>query len=278
MSALAPEDFSYLSGLIKDKSGIVINEDKIYLLESRLLPLLRKYNLSNLSELAKYTKEKNDERITKGIIDLMTTNETYFFRDGKPFEQFRNVIIPYLINKFPDKKKLRILSLACSSGQEPYSLAMCLLEEKAKTAGKQFEIAGLDLSDIILDKAKSGTYSQFEVQRGLPITLLVKYFTQDGEKWKVKDDVKSMVKFHQHNAMEDMTKFGEFDFVLCRNVLIYFDQDTKAKILDNIAKILAKNSIVMVGSTESIYGVSEKFIPFQINGETQRAIYSLKSI
>lgn len=270
---ISVNDFNFLSSLIKEKSGIVLKEDKIYLLEARLLPLIKKMGLNGFDGLISKIKQTQDQKIIKSITDAMTTNETYFFRDNKPFEHLKNFVLPQVL---ADSKngKIRILSLGCSTGQEAYSICMMLEEEKKNMKGKKFEVVGLDFSDPALDKARSGVYTQFEVQRGLPISLLVKYFNKDGESWKAKDDLRAMTSFHQHNAMEDFSKFGIFDIVLCRNIMIYFDIDTKTKVLDNIAKILHDKSVLIVGSSETIYGLSDKYKPMMHGTEVLRSIYN----
>lgn len=252
------EDFDFLSSIIKKRSGLVLTKEKAYLLESRLMPIARKMNLKDLEELTKVVREKSDEKTLEAITEAMTTNETFFFRDQKPFDQFRQVIIPHILKVRAAKRSLRIWSAACSSGQEAYSLAMILSDEAAKFAGWKIEIIGTDLSQEIVDKAKQGVYSQFEVQRGLPVTMLVKYFRQDGEKWLISDKIKSMAQFKTLNLLTDWGPIGTFDVIFCRNVLIYFDQPTKAKILERMAQIMPPDGSLFLGGAESVLGITDK--------------------
>ena len=193
----------------------------------------------------------------------MTTNESFFFRDTQPFEQFRAHTLPQLLEARRDGRRIRIWSAACSTGQEPYSIAMILKEEAAKVAGWRIEIVATDLSREVLEKAKVGIYSQFEVQRGLPIQYLMKYFKQVDEMWQIDPAIRAMVTFRQHNLLHGTGALGRFDVVFCRNVLIYFDQATKRRILDDIARVLPPDGYLYLGGAETVLGVSEKFRPVQ---------------
>ncbi len=225
------DDFDMLCRLLKERSGLVLTRDKAYLLESRLLPVARKRNMKSLDELIVALRGRADGELLRDVVEAMTTNESFFFRDIKPFDQFRTFVLPQLLVKRASKKAIRVWSAACSSGQEPYSLAMIMTEEKAKLAGWNIEIVATDLSTEILEKAQAGLYTQFEVQRGLPIQLLVKYFKQQGDRWQIDAGIRSMVRFRCLNLLDDFTQFGQFDVIFCRNVLIYFDQPTKTAVL-----------------------------------------------
>ncbi len=254
------EDFDLLCRLLKDRSGLVLTRDKAYLLESRLLPVARKRNMKSLDELIATLRGRADGDLVRDVIEAMTTNESFFFRDVKPFDQFRNYVLPQILKTRATKKSIRIWSAACSSGQEPYSLAMILAEEKAKLQGWQIEIVATDLSNEILEKAQAGAYSQFEVQRGLPIQLLVKYFKQQGERWQIDPAIRGMVKFRCLNLLDDFQPMGHFDVIFCRNVLIYFDQPTKAMVLDRLARVLAPDGFLYLGGAETVLGISDKFL------------------
>ncbi len=264
-------DFELISQLLKKRSGLVLSEDKAYLLESRLNPVARKWGLSGFDELAQHVRKTNDEKLLVDITEAMTTNESFFFRDQKPFDQFRDVVLPYLLEHRAAKKSIRIWCAAASSGQEPYTLAMLLKEAEAKLAGWRVEIVGTDISQEILDKAKEGVYSQFEVQRGLPINLLVKYFTQVEDRWKLNDEIRNMVSFKNFNLLNSMSGMGQFDVIFCRNVLIYFDQPTKSQVLDQMAGLLANDGFLYLGGAETVLGISDRFL--LIPG--QRGIYGL---
>lgn len=267
---MKPEDFDLFAVLVKQRSGLVLSRDKAYLLESRLMPVARKWNLKTLDELAGHVRDKRDENMLRDITEAMTTNESFFFRDQKPFDQFRNLLLPQLLKTRAAKKQIRIWSAAASSGQEAYSLAMILTEEAAKLQGWKIDIVGTDLSSEIIDRAKSGIYSQFEVQRGLPVTLLVKYFQQvAADKWQVKDNIRSMVQYKTLNLLTDFGPVGVFDIVYCRNVLIYFDQPTKSKVLDAIANVMAPDAALFLGGAETVLGITNRFKPM----DNERGLY-----
>ena len=217
-------------------------------------------------------KIKNgDTKLATNVVEAMTTNETFFFRDKVPFDHLRDTILPGLIQARAARKSLRIWSAASSTGQEPYSIAMCLKEKGASLAGWRIEIVATDLSQEVLEKSKAGVYSQFEVQRGLPIQLLVKYFTQSGDIWQLNADVRSMMQFRQLNLLQDFSHLGAFDVIFCRNVLIYFDQDTKAVIFDRLAKSLEADGTLLLGAAESVVGITDAFRPVA----DRRGLYQL---
>src|SRR5258708_1260119 len=229
-------DYEYLRKLLKDHSGLDLSSDKQYLIESRLLPLSRKVGLSGISELVQKMKGGSASLISQ-VVEAMTTNETFFFRDKVPFEHFRGSIMPEILQARAGRKSLRIWCAAGSTGQEPYSLAMCLKEMGAALAGWRIEILATDLSQEVLEKSKSGIYSQFEVQRGLPIQMLVKYFKQIGELWQINPDIRAMVSHRQLNLLHDFSGLGDFDLIFCRYCLLYFDYVTQIYILTRLAQI-----------------------------------------
>lgn len=267
------EDFDLFSKMLYQKSGLVLTKEKAYLLESRLMPVARRWNLPDLSDLANILRQRQDQNLIADIVDAMTTNESSFFRDQKPFDQFRQIVLPRFLESRNSAKKLRIWSAACSNGQEPYSLAMILDEERAKLAGWKIEIIATDLCRDVLEKAKQGIYTQFEVQRGLPITMLVKYFDQVGDKWQINKDMREKVKFQQFNLLEDMRSLGQFDIIFCRNVLIYFDQQTKAKVLESMARQLTGDGVLYLGGAETVLGITQTFKPM----DGQRGLYIMNT-
>ena len=228
-------DFEFIAGLLKKRSGLALTKEKAYLMESRLNPVARKWNFAGFDELVQAIRAGTNEELLIDVTEAMTTNESFFFRDQKPFDQFRDLVLPYMLEHRAGVKSFRIWSAACSSGQEPYTLAMLLKENAAKLAGWRIEIIATDLSKEILAKAESGPYSQFEVQRGLPIALLVKYFKQAGERWQISEEIRNMVKFKSFNLLGSPAALGRFDVVFCRNVLIYFDPPTKGQVLAGMA-------------------------------------------
>ena len=258
---MSPQDYEFLRKLLKERSGLDLSVDKQYLVESRLVPLARKVGLTGISELVARLKNGDASLITD-VVESMTTNETFFFRDKIPFDHLRDTILPALTQSRASRRTLRIWSAACSTGQEPYSIAMCLKERAAMLAGWRIEIIGTDLSQEVLEKSKAGIYSQFEVQRGLPIQLLVKYFAQIGEMWQLNGDIRGMVQYRQLNLLQDFTSLGKFDVVFCRNVLIYFDQETKAAIFERIARVIEPDGMLMLGAAESVVGITNAFRPY----------------
>ncbi|HRW59591.1 MAG TPA: protein-glutamate O-methyltransferase CheR [Defluviicoccus sp.] len=251
-------DFQFLSALIKERSGIALSSDKTYLLENRLGPLAAQRRLNDIAGLVAQMRSARDEQLIRDVVEAMTTNESLFFRDGKPFELLRTVILPRIVAARPKERPLRIWSAACSSGQEAYSIAITLLEEEALLAGRPVEIVATDIATSMLIKAKAGVYSQFEVQRGLPIRLLLKYFAQKGTNWEIAPRLRSMVSFRQHNMLGECAGLGRFDIVFCRNVLIYFDEPTKKGVIERIAQVLAPDGVLLLGAVETIIGLSTR--------------------
>ncbi len=258
---MTPPDYEYLRKLLKDHSGLDLSADKQYLIESRLLPLSRKCDLTGISELVQKMKG-GATTIVSQVVEAMTTNETFFFRDKVPFDHFRDAIMPEVLKARAARKSIRIWCAAGSTGQEPYSLAMCLKEMSAAHAGWRVEIIATDLSQEVLEKSESGIYSQFEVQRGLPIQLLVKYFKQNGELWQINADIRAMVQHRQLNLLRDFSQLGVFDVIFCRNVLIYFDQDTKINIFGRLAKTMEADGFLVLGAAETVVGLTDVFKPF----------------
>ncbi|WOH51156.1 protein-glutamate O-methyltransferase CheR [Bradyrhizobium sp. sBnM-33] len=258
---MTPPDYEYLRKLLKDHSGLDLSADKQYLIESRLLPLSRKCGVSGIGELVQKMKGGSSSIIAQ-VVEAMTTNETFFFRDKVPFEHFRDTIMPELLKARAGRRSIRIWCAAGSTGQEPYSLAMSLKETGAELAGWRIEIIATDLSQEVLEKSKSGVYSQFEVQRGLPIQLLVKYFKQNGELWQISPELRGMVQHRQLNLLHDFSQLGTFDVIFCRNVLIYFDQDTKINIFGRLAKAMEGDGFLVLGAAETVVGLTDVFRPF----------------
>ncbi len=255
------DDYVYLAALLKKRSGLALSEDKSYLIESRLMPVARALKLDDIGQLCAHVKAKGDEALLTEITEAMTTNESSFFRDIKPYEQLRNVVLPMLMVPLAAKKHMRIWSAACASGQEPYTIAMCLREDSYKMQGWSFDIVATDLARKVVDKAITGIYSQFEAQRGLPIQLLVKYFMSlPDTSWQLKDVIRDMVQFKLQNLLEDYSALGKFDTIFCRNVLIYFDDSTKAQVTGRMSQSLAPHGILILGSTETLIDPEGKFV------------------
>jgi len=257
---MTPLDYEYLRRLLKERSGLDLSADKQYLVESRLLPLARRTGLGGITEVVMKMKG-GAEQLTAQVVEAMTTNETFFFRDKIPFDHLRDSILPGLAQSRAGRRSIRVWSAASSTGQEPYSIAMCLREFGPALSGWRNEIVATDLSQEVLEKSKAGLYSQFEVQRGLPIQFLVKYFSQLGEFWQLSADIRGMVAHRQLNLLQDFSHLGKFDVIFCRNVLIYFDQETKAAIFERMARVLEPDGYLMLGAAESVVGITDAFRP-----------------
>ena len=258
---MEPAVFTVLQEYVKKSSGLVLTEDKAYLLESRLTPLVRQYQLPDIAALSNEIKKAANRPLLKAVTDAMTTNETSFLRDGKPFDNFKKIMLPDLLQRNAATKRIRIWSSACSSGQEPYTLAMLLKEEGTKLAGWTIEILATDLSNDILEKAKKGEYSQFEVQRGLPVTMLMKYFVQKEDRWQIKPEIQQMITFRSANLLEPYVTMGKFDVIFCRNVLIYFDAPTKKDVLERMRGTGDANTYLVLGGAETVIGLTDKWKP-----------------
>jgi chemotaxis protein methyltransferase CheR len=258
---VTPLDYEYLRKLLKERSGLDLSPDKQYLVESRLMPLARRSSLPGIPELVLKMKG-GAEPLTAEVVEAMTTNETFFFRDKIPFDHLKATVLPALVQARAARRSLRIWCAASSTGQEPYSIAMCLKEAGAMLAGWRTEIVATDLSLAVLEKSRAGIFSQFEVQRGLPIQMLVKYFTQNGELWQLNAEIRGMVQHRQLNLLQDFSHLGTFDVIFCRNVLIYFDQDTKIGVFNRLAKSLEADGVLALGAAESVVGMTNAFKPY----------------
>lgn len=258
---MTPSEYEYLQKLLKERSGLVLSADKQYLVESRLIPLARRSGLGGISDLVAKMKS-GAEPLVVAVVEAMTTNETFFFRDKVPFDHFRETIVPAMLRARKHRRVIRIWCAASSTGQEPYSLAMILKDIAASLNGWRVEIVATDLSQEVLEKSKSGIFSQFEVQRGLPIQMLVRHFTQINETWQLSPEIRAMVQFRQLNLLHDFSHLGSFDVIFCRNVLIYFDQDTKVNVFNRLARVIEPDGFLVLGAAETVVGLSAGFTPF----------------
>lgn len=252
-------DFDYLCEAVKERSGIILTPEKAYLVDNRLAPIARRTDHDDVPALLATLRSKKEENLLREVTDALTTNESFFFRDQKPFDAFRDLMLPSILETNANKRSLKIWCAACSSGQEPYSLAMILRDHAAKLDGWKVEIVGTDISHTILDRAKEGAYTQFEVQRGLPAKYLVQYFKKDNDLWLISDELKQMVSYRFFNLLDDPVTLGTFDIVFCRNVLIYFNPETKTKVLDGIARQMSPNGFLSLGAAETIFGLTKSF-------------------
>ncbi len=258
---MMPADYEYLRKLLKTRSGLTLSADKHYLVESRLLPVARRAGVPNLNALVARLKTPDAEPLVVEVVEAMTTNESLFFRDKSPFEQLRDTVMPALIKARTASRRIRIWCAAAATGQEPYTIAIVLREMSKELRNWRIQILATDLSTEVLEKAKSGIYSQFEVQRGLPVTTLIKYFSQVGEMWQIAPELRGMVQFKAANLLHDFSSFGTFDVVFCRNVLIYFDQDTKIDVLKRLGQVIEPDGFLALGAAETVVGLTDSFKP-----------------
>ncbi len=247
LQAISAESYNFLQQWIHRESGIVIDKDKSYLLHSRLAPILERENLASLETLCGRLRG-GAPQVARQVVEAMTTNETLFFRDAAPFDALRHHIVPQLLAKRKGQK-LAFWSAAASSGQEAYSLAMLLLDLGLKS--HEVDIFGSDLSDEVLRKAELGLYGRFEVSRGLPPEYLARYFDCRGAEWQVKECVRRMVRFQHLDLRSNIRVHGPFDVILCRNVLIYFDAETKVRILTELRRTLLPGGFLLLGAAET---------------------------
>jgi chemotaxis protein methyltransferase CheR len=256
---VTPLDYDFLRSALKQRSGLVLSADKQYLVESRLLPVARKAGLANLGALVDALRAGGNDILMNAVVEAMATNESFFFRDKIPFDHFRTIVMPALLAARRASRTIRIWCAAASTGQEPYSLAMTLKAMEREISGWRIEILATDLSNDVLEKARAGLYSQFEVQRGLPIQLLIKHFMQVGELWQIAPEIRAMVKFRRLNLLSNLSGLGVFDLIFCRNVLIYFDQETKIGVLENLSRIVASDGYLVLGAAETVVGLTDSF-------------------
>jgi chemotaxis protein methyltransferase CheR len=255
---LTADNYSFLQQYVYKESGIVLDDGKHYLLESRLLPLVRQQSLTSLNDLCSLLRATGQVDIRRRVVEAMTTNETLFFRDLAQYEALRTTVIPALVQQRSLTRTLSFWSAASSSGQEAYSLAMMLRE--MGLGGWTLNIVGTDLADNILERARAGRYMQIEVNRGLPASMLVKYFTRVGLDWQLKDEIRRMVRFERFDLRQSPRLMGPFDIVFCRNVLIYFDLETRRLILRQIRGTLVRGGYLLLGGAETTFNVDDQFV------------------
>jgi chemotaxis protein methyltransferase CheR len=251
------ENYRFLQQHVYTNSGIVLEGDKHYLFESRLTPIVREMNLGSINDLCALLRATRSDEIGRKVVEAMTTNETYFFRDPAHYESIRKILLPRIREEHGDTKRLRVWSAAASSGQEAYSLAMLLLEEGLGDWNVQ--ILGTDYSSAMVERARLGKYQQIEVNRGLPAAYLVKYFRRNGMEWQLSDAVRRMARFETMDLRASLRAIGPFDLVFCRNVLIYFDRETKIKILKEIHGTLYRRGWLLLGGAETAFGIEHWF-------------------
>jgi chemotaxis protein methyltransferase CheR len=262
---VTPSEFQEFSKYILDISGIALDVGKEYLLETRLGPILTRLGCGSYMELLRKAKSDLKKTLENEIIDAISTNETYFFRDKSPFQLLQHKIFPDLIDKRSSKNTalkptIRLWSAANSTGQEIYSIAMTLLEMGITAKGYNIKLYGTDISDAAIAQASYGLYNKFEVARGLDPGRLNKYFDPHEDRYKIKDELRAMVQFKKMNLMKPFVGMGKFDIILCRNVMIYFTTEDRRKIYHNISRVLEPDGYLLIGSTESLVNDTDLYV------------------
>ena len=266
-------DYRYLQDYVYRQSGIVLAEDKQYLMDARLGPILKKAGFQTVADLCNLLRGVSGsagagqaEAIKRDVINAMTTNETFFFRESAQYDALRQQVIPTLMTLRKEFRRLRFWSAAASTGQEAYSLAMLLLD--LGIDGWNVQISATDLNDVVLDKAKAARYLQIEVNRGLTSSQLLRYFDRVGSDWQLKDEVKRLVQFERLDLRQSLRSRGPFDIIFCRNVLIYFDLETKRRILDEMRGALYPGGYLLLGGAETTINVDDQFRRVEMGGAT----------
>jgi len=257
---MKPDDHAFLAQLVRRRSGLTLPAHKTQLIEGRLAPVMRRFGFRELGALIQELRHGRDT-LARAVTEAMTTNESSFFRDRAAFEQFRDLVLPQLLADRAESKRLRIWCAACSAGQEPYSIAMLLDDNKLVAKGWSIDLIATDLSAEMVARAEEGVYSHFEVQRGLAIRRLVAHFTQDGGSWRIHENLRRMVTFRQFNLLDSYGWLDDLDVVFCRNVLIYFDKKTKAAVIEKISEMLAPDGALLLGHAETVSGLGTGFVP-----------------
>ncbi|MDH7599371.1 MAG: protein-glutamate O-methyltransferase CheR [Sedimentisphaerales bacterium] len=261
MTDLRPGEFAIWASYIQRLCGIKLDPTKEYLLQTRLAPLVRQAGCNDLNELYHKTVTDPTGQLAKQVVEAMTTKETYWFRDGGPFEVLGQVILPELVKARAGQGTIRIWSAACSTGQEVYSIAMVAKQTMQCHPGIEIRILGTDISDQAIATASYGRYTDFEVGRGLPKEMLNIYFNRDGAGWRIRDALRAMVYFRKQNLLEPFLGLGRFDIVFCRNVAIYFSPEDRRSLFNRIADVLNRPGYLIIGGSEYLTGICDRFEP-----------------
>ncbi len=256
---ITPLDFEFISTLIRGESAIVLDVGKEYLVEARLDPVVKSAGFASLAALVAELRHNGQGELRRKVVAALTTNETSFFRDLEPFNLLRSSVIPELIKKRESSRQLSIWCAAASSGQEPYSLVMMLKEAFPVLGNWQVSVLATDLCREVLERAREGVYTQFEVNRGLPVPYLIKYFEKQGGNWRIKQDLRKIIRFEELNLIKPFSGIFEMDLIMVRNVLIYFDVPTKSAILQKLRGVMRSDGFLFLGSTETTLGVDDHF-------------------
>jgi chemotaxis protein methyltransferase CheR len=256
---MTDQDFEVVRKLLLERTAIVLEPGKEYLVETRLSPLVRQLKLNSLEELVTRLRSQADNGLHRQFVEAMVITESLFFRDHHPFEALRRTVLPDLMNRRRSERKLNIWCAASSTGQEPYSLALLLREHFPELAGWKISLLASDISREVLARAREGRYKQIEVNRGLPASLLVKYFEQHGTDWQLKPYIRQMVDFQEINLAQGWPVLPTMDLILIRNVMIYFEVDTKKKILGKVARLLRPDGYLLLGGAETTLNLDDSY-------------------
>ena len=265
---IEPEHFTLVRDLVLERSGILLGDNKQYLVEARLRPICTREELASIGELVERLRSR-PEALVEQVVEALTTNETSFFRDPHLFDALKDQVLPELVEKRADARALNIWCAASSSGQEPLSVAMTIRNALPKVAQWDVRIVATDINASILQKCREGVYSRFEVSRGLPPQLLTRFFREVDGSWKACDSILGMIDYRQLNLTEPFPpELGSLDLILVRNVLIYFETAMKASILDRMKRLLRPDGVLVLGTAESTMGLTDEFVPRLIGRTT----------
>jgi chemotaxis protein methyltransferase CheR len=259
MSTAPTKIHKALSALLEKHTGQTLLANRHWRIDMALKPIMRQNSIPDLETLISLIEIDADSKMTLACVEAMVNNETCFFRDQANFALLTGPVLDYIREHRQATKRIRVWSAACSTGQEPYSLAIAISENPEKWRGWNVQIMATDVSTSALAQARAGRYSQFEIQRGLPVMQMLRYFEQQGEEWVAKDDLRKMVTFAEHNMLNPARYLGAFDVVLCRNMLMYLCEDKRSQVLDGISPLLAEDGILMLGAAETVIGQTQKF-------------------
>ncbi|NNC51763.1 MAG: protein-glutamate O-methyltransferase CheR [Erythrobacter sp.] len=273
---MAVEDASHkiIADLLESRTGQSLSESRRWRISTALSGLFREFGIQNVDQLACMLERPGEHQLATRVVEAMLNNETYFFRDHAYFATLANTVLPELQRKRANSKRISIWSAGCSTGQEVLSLAMTLAEQPGRWQDWKIDILGTDVSGKAIAQARTGTYSQFEIQRGISVAQMLNFFTETKQGWKVADKVLEMTRFEQQNILDFPPMPGRFDLVLCRNVLLYFDPDTRRQAFDRLASATAPDGILMLGAGETVVGQTDKFEPAACGS----AMYSPKAV
>lgn len=273
-STVSAADFAFVATLMRQRSALVLEPGKEYLVKSRLVPIVQRHGLSSIAQLIGMLRDKNENGLASEVVEAMVTTETSFFRDVHPFETLKTAILPRLIDLRRTKRQLNIWIAASSSGQEPYSIALILKEFFPELSGWQINLVATDISHEMLHRSRAGRYSQVEVNRGLPIAMLLKWFRQEGAHWQLDERIRGMVTFSPLNLAQPWPTMPTWDLVFLRNVMIYFDNEVKKSILGRVARVLGRDGYLLLGGAETTLSLDDSFCRVET---LKTGYYQLKS-